>query len=187
MTDASRRGPDVHADRRRRLFFALWPDVATRARIAGELDGWIGLSKGRPQRPDQWHVTLVFIGGVDANRVKDVERAGASVRGRMSELCFDRLEYWHKPRVACLTASATPEPLLALVQGLETALAERDVEFDRRDYHPHLTLVRKVMRFELPDAMPVLTWPIREFVLVESLTGRDSSRYEPFAHYALDV
>jgi RNA 2',3'-cyclic 3'-phosphodiesterase len=152
-----------------------------------ELDGWIGRSKGQAQRPDQWHVTLVFIGGVDADCVKEVERVGASVRGRISELCFDRLEYWHKPRVACLTATVTPEPLLELVHGLEAALAEREIAFDRRDYHPHLTLARKVARFELPDAMPMLAWPIREFVLVESLTGREGSRYEPFARYALDV
>jgi len=187
MIDAARRGPDSRADRRRRLFFALWPDDATRARIADQLDGWLGRSNGQPQRPDQWHVTLVFIGGVDAERVKDVERAGAAVRGRRCELVFDGLEHWRKPGVACLTATATPEPLLALVHGLEAALAHEQIEFDRRDYHAHLTLARKVTRFERPAAVPVLAWPIREFVLVESLTGADGSRYEPFAHYALDV
>jgi 2'-5' RNA ligase len=155
--------------------------------MSAALESWLVHCDGRPQRPDQWHVTLVFIGGVDAGRVNDVERAGASVRGYATDLRFDRLEHWRKPHVACLTASVTPRPLVALVHNLEQALTTHEIEFDRRDhdYHPHVTLARKVSRCESGGVVDSLTWPIRDFVLVESKTDRSGIRYEPIAHYEL--
>ena len=172
---------------RHRLFFALWPTAATRTRMSAALESWLVHCDGRPQRPDQWHVTLVFIGGVDAERVKDVERAGADVRGPAISLRFDRLEHWRKPQVACLTASATPRPLFALVRDLEQVLTAHEIDFDRRDhdYHPHVTLARKVKRCECAGAVESLTWPISAFVLVESKTDRSGIRYEPIVHYEL--
>jgi 2'-5' RNA ligase len=45
------------------MFVAVWPDVATRQRLAAlDLDREKGL---RPVGPDRWHVTLRFLGEVD--------------------------------------------------------------------------------------------------------------------------
>jgi RNA 2',3'-cyclic 3'-phosphodiesterase len=45
------------------MFVAVWPDAATKERLAG-LD--LGPEKGlRPVAPEQWHVTLRFLGEAD--------------------------------------------------------------------------------------------------------------------------
>src|SRR5262245_5277525 len=51
-----------------RLFFALWPDTSLRQELERRLPPLTARVEGRPQRPDQWHVTLEFLGAVPTER-----------------------------------------------------------------------------------------------------------------------
>ena len=51
-----------------RLFFALWPDTALQSVLARRLPPLLDGIQGRAQRPDQWHVTLEFLGAVAIDR-----------------------------------------------------------------------------------------------------------------------
>ena len=51
-----------------RLFCALWPDAATRAALENARSALFPLS-GRPVEAANLHVTLVFLGAVDAARL----------------------------------------------------------------------------------------------------------------------
>ncbi|HSQ70673.1 MAG TPA: RNA 2',3'-cyclic phosphodiesterase [Steroidobacteraceae bacterium] len=160
-----------------RLFFALWPDAALQAVLVERLPTLAAAVRGRPQRPDQWHLTLEFLGGVPADRVPAVEQAAAAVEGRCFEICFDQVEYWRRAQVLCLAASTVPASLTDLVLELRSALAARGFEPERREFRPHLTLARKVLRAPRKRPIGPLMWPASEFVLVESATGPDGSRY----------
>jgi 2'-5' RNA ligase len=162
-----------------RLFFALWPDEATRVAIARRLPEWSAGLDGRLLRPDQWHVTLEFIGAVDPERRSALQSAADSVSMPACELQFDRCEHWQKPQVACLVASVTPPPLARFVSLLRAALAKVQVEPDRRPYHPHVTLARKVRSGADMSVQPPLCWPVTGFALVRSTTDPTGSRYEP--------
>jgi 2'-5' RNA ligase len=160
-----------------RLFFALWPDAALQARLVERLPSLAATGRGRPQRPDQWHLTLEFLGSVPADRLPALEQAAAAVEGRCFEICFDCVEYWRRSQVLCLSASTVPAPLTGLVSGLRSALAARAFEPERREFRPHLTLARRVPRAPRKRPIEPLAWPASEFVLAESVTGPAGSRY----------
>ena len=162
-----------------RLFFALWPDEPLRATLAGRLPALVSGLGGRPQRPDQWHVTLEFLGEVPGERQPAVRQAAMRVHGASCALNFDRLDYWRRPQVYCLAASQVPTELAGLVRGLRAALAEEGFTPEAREFRPHVTLARKV-REARPCALdPPLVWPDDRFALVRSITDPAGSRYEP--------
>jgi 2'-5' RNA ligase len=169
-----------------RLFFAAWPLPAVRQALAERVDR-LPAGLGRLQRPDQWHVTLEFLGAVPAERLAAALEAGATAAasGRPCEVLFDAIEYWRRPQVLCLTARETPGALSGLVQSLRNQLQARGFEPERREYRAHLTVARKVPR--PPGELPLdpLCWPVGGVALVESITDRAGARYEPRATWPL--
>jgi len=170
----------------RRLFFALWPDATLRSNAAGRVAALVPPGGGRPQRPDQLHVTLVFLGRV-SERLDNVRAVAVEVKGTAFTFALDCLEHWRKPGVLCLTASNVPPPLTSVVEQLRATLADRGLPTESRPYRPHLTLARKVGHFERPVEVEPLLWRADAITLVESRTDREGSRYEPLASWPLEV
>jgi RNA 2',3'-cyclic 3'-phosphodiesterase len=162
-----------------RLFFALWPEASALAELSRRLPEWSTTIDGRLQRPDQWHVTLEFIGAVATERVAALQ--GAAEQAPMSpfEIEFDRLEHWRKPQVACLVASRIPPALAAQVATMRAALAAADFAPDSRPFRPHVTLARKTKSAPADCVVPPLRWPAMRFALVRSTSDAAGSRYEP--------
>ena len=77
-------------ERTHRLFFALWPSEALRAALAPCIRALQPAGVGRPQRPDQWHVTLEFLGSVPASRVAAARDAAAQVRASPGRIAVRR-------------------------------------------------------------------------------------------------
>lgn len=169
----------------RRLFFALWPDAIRREQLAERIPPIVASITGRPQRPDQWHVTLEFLGAVAAPRLAAVHDAASSVRVPSFEIVLDTIEHWRRAAVLSLTPREVPSELVALVAALRLALEARDFAPERRPYRPHLTLARRVVAPPQFPALDPLIWPANEFVLVESITGRQGSFYEPLSAWPL--
>jgi 2'-5' RNA ligase len=172
-----------------RLFFALWPEPGTLAASLERLRALTHGSEGRPQRPDQLHLTLEFLGDVPEGRLAAVLEAGADASGNLQpfEVVLDRLEHWRRPQVLCLTAEVTPQPLAALVQSLRAGLAARSFHTEQRPFKAHLTLARKVRRPPADAVVEPLAWPAHEFSLVESTTDPAGSRYERLATWPIGV
>jgi 2'-5' RNA ligase len=163
----------------RRLFFASWPDDAARCRLAAAVRDLVPEGAGRPQRPDQWHMTIEFLGDVPGSRLQDVLDAGMAASGGATAcgLEFDRVEHWRRPQVLCLAASSIPGPLAGLLQALRAALRQRGFTPDTRPFRPHLTLARRCV--QAPPAVPFepLQWPVQAISLVQSVTGPAGARY----------
>lgn len=176
----------MNADARlKRLFFALWPDAALRSSLEPRIRALQPDGVGRPQRPDQWHVTLEFLGSVAGPRIDAAVEAAACVGGAPFEISLDAVEHWRRPAVLCLVARTNPPALDEFVRRLRHELARQAFDCERRPFRAHLTLARKVVR---PVAVPPfepLCWPAREFALVESLTDRAGSHYVPLAQWPL--
>lgn len=162
-----------------RLFFALWPDPDLRAALRGRSELDTSLIDGKPQRPDQWHVTLAFLGQVPGERLPAVRAAAGRVSLAPVTIKFDRLEYWRRPQVLCLVASRVTAGLQALVAQLHAALVKEGFALDARPFRPHVTLARKVRSAADSCLDPPLVWRADGFALVRSVGDPSGSRYEP--------
>lgn len=162
-----------------RLFFALWPDESLRNLLAKRLPPLVAGIHGKPQRPDQWHVTLEFLGVVPVDRLPAVRAAADATQGEPVTVEFDLLDHWRRPQVYCLSASVTPPKLARLVSELRAALFATGFVPDSRDYRPHVTLARKVRAARVASLPEPITWTADRFALVRSLSDPAGSLYEP--------
>ena len=152
----------------RRLFLALWPDVASRNQLQ-QISAQLNSDVVRLVPPYNLHVTLVFIGSVDEGLLSAIDQASDKIQGDAFTLQFDRLEYWPKPKILCLTASHVPKVLAGLVNALTMKVNELGVVTDHRNYQPHITLARHVKSHQSLEFEPFL-WHAGSFSLVESLS-----------------
>lgn len=161
-----------------RLFFALWPDDPTRARLADWMQAIHRASGGRAMPPENVHLTLAFLGSTPAAALPAIAAAAGRAAPRTFTLRIDAPGYWRHNQIAWAGAREVPPALAALVGDLRAALLEANVAFDPKPFVAHLTLVRKAPPgFRLPRLEPI-EWPVRDFVLVRSMTGPDGSAYE---------
>lgn len=172
-----------------RLFFALWPEPGQLGPLVEGVKRLVPPSVGRPQRPDQLHVTIEFLGAIVESRMAEVRAAGAAAAAdaRPFEIAFDRMDHWRRPRVLCLTASETPQALAQLSQSLRRELETRGFEVERREFRAHLTLARKVDRPPPLASLEPVRWPAASLTLVRSVSDPAGSRYEPLVAWNAGV
>jgi 2'-5' RNA ligase len=171
------------APRALRLFFALWPDEATRTRLAEWTRAIHRASGGRAMRPENVHLTLAFLGSTDAALLPVIAAAAGRATPRTFTLRIDEAGYWRHNQIAWAGVRESPPALEALVLALRAALVDAKIAFDPKPFVAHLTLVRKARPgFKLPRLEPI-EWPVRDFVLVQSVTGPDGSRYEAIGRW----
>lgn len=168
---------------RQRLFFALWPGDALRESLTPllKLKRECG---GRALQPANLHITLNFIGMVDADSRDCLEQAAGEIVSPPFELTLDRFGYWPRPRVMWLGCSEMPDPILQLVSELNRVVELCGLEPERRPYHPHLTLLRKAKQAPLAPA-PELHWQVDDFVLVESASTPSGVEYRVLRSWPL--
>jgi len=167
---------------RSRLFFALWPDdpvLETLQNTRKTLD----LNEGKPVAPENFHITLLFLGEVDNSLIDDLKAMAGQIDVEPCEMVLDRLEHWVRPAVLCLTASRTPEPLAALVEDLKRGVRKLGFKPEKRPFRPHVTLARKVRKRVIGREIGPIRWPVRGFALVKSERNAQGSRYTVLAHW----
>ena len=85
---------------------------------------------------------------------------------------LDRVGSFPKAGVCWLGASAPPEALRQLWDGLGSALASARVQVKSASaFSPHVTVFRDVRRPLPSTPIEPLPWPLREFVLIDSVSG----------------
>jgi 2'-5' RNA ligase len=168
-----------------RLFFALWPDAATQESFDRAGQAMHRKCGGKRTRRENIHLTLVFLGDVDAGRVDAVRNVAARVAVPAFGLSFDRLGWWRRNQIAWSAPADAPRPLFDLVSALQAGLAPQGFKTEDRPYLPHLTLLRRAHCKETHfDAAPI-AWPVREFVLVSSVLSENGSAYEIIGRWEL--
>jgi len=96
--------------------------------------------------PDNFHITLKFLGEVRGEQVESIEQAltqvASATKAFATELSgFGAFPTIRSPRVIWLRVGATPE-LRCMKQDLEWALGDVGFEAETRAFHPHITLGR---------------------------------------------
>ncbi len=142
--------------------------------------------------PENWHITLVFLGEVAERSLGKLVDTVAPVAGACPEIALrlESLQWFPSPlkaRMLTLGVEAAPE-LMALQAEVAAALRREGFHSERRAYRPHLTLARlKASRKLLaPPALSPITpllEALDELVLYESQLKE--RRYVPLQRMAL--
>jgi len=169
-----------------RLFFALWPDDATRDAL-NRTGKWLHQHwGGRRMRADTLHVTLAFLGSTPTDQLNVLAACADTVQADAFELVLDQAGYWRHNRIGWLGASETPPQHIDLVGTLNAALRGAGFAVDARPHVPHVTLLRNSSGGEVPACTPV-RWPISDFVLVKSRMESSGAQYEVIRRWPLNL
>jgi len=170
-------GPDAAPDtvprETRRMFFALWPDDATRKLVARATKDAVRRSGGRPIAKERLHVTVAFLGGLTPAGLTIASTVPPVVVGPFT-LTLDTIGAFDS--TLWFGARSVPTPLMELERRLWEALEARGFMREPRIYRPHLTLARRARRVDA-EVEPV-EWPVAELALVESLPAGRNVHYE---------
>lgn len=102
-----------------------------------------GLTGARWVDPDNYHVTLRFIGDIDDALARDITLALAEVRRPATTLRLDGLAVFGGRKPRAIIASVAPTAALLELQAEHERLLRRvGVEPETRKFTPHVTLAR---------------------------------------------
>ena len=176
-----------------RLFVALDLPWALRERVAMMAGG--GIPGARWVPPENYHLTLRFIGEMPGYRAEEIDQALAGLKARAFTLTLSGVGTFNKGgRSLSLWVGVERNPALDHLQSkIETCLQRCGLEPERRRFSPHITLARLdnapeatlaafVQANNLFRSEPV---PVAHFTLFSSQLGKDQAVYTPEVEYAL--
>jgi 2'-5' RNA ligase len=154
-----------------------------------------GIQGARWVPPENYHVTLRFIGEVPPHRAEEIDLALAAIRGRGCALTLAGVGTFSKAgRATTLWVGVERNPRLEHLQNkIETALQRAGLEPERRRFQPHLTLARLdntpelklagfVQAHNLFRAEPMA---VEHFTLFSSQLGKEQAVYAAEVEYEL--
>jgi 2'-5' RNA ligase len=159
------------------MFFALWPDAVTRARIAPAAAALTLGPGARAVPPENYHLTVAFVGEIPIADIEVLRQIGRQQRAERCVIHFDAYEYWPKPAVVVAAARSIPPQLQDFWRVLHRDLAAAGMAQAPKRLRPHVTLARKAAQAIVPEAMSSFAWEARDFCLVHSVTGGVQSAY----------
>lgn len=143
--------------------------------------------------PEDWHVTLQFLGSVEASRYACVvQQLGTIVSARVP-IRLEGTGTFEKAGVFFAGVKISPE-LLALQQRVTAAMRHCDFVPETRPYNPHITLARGKGSSGVRGLQDAVCkephfdeFTAHEFLLYESFTEPSGSRYEVRARFSLSA
>jgi 2'-5' RNA ligase len=176
-----------------RLFVALDLPWMLRERLS--ILAGSGLPGARWVPPENYHLTLRFIGETPGYRAEDIDTALTGLRARGFSLTLAGVGTFAKGgRSTALWVGVERNPQLDHLQNkIETALQRCGLEPERRRFQPHVTLARLdnvpegklvsyVQAHNLFRAEPM---PVEHFTLFSSQLGKEASVYTAEVEYGL--
>ncbi len=178
----------------KRLFVAIDPPQHIRDHLTLLC---CGLPNARWTPPEQFHLTLCFIGEVDGSTFLDIREALAEITVPQFSLQLQGVGFFPprgQPRVIWAGIQKS-EPLHLLQRKITTRLFHLGLEPDNRKFSPHVTLARlqqtpaaKVGKYlqnsGLFRSMPYL---VDQFSLYSSVLGRAGASHRIEQRYPLSV
>lgn len=174
-----------------RLFFALWPDDATRTAIAASAAALRARAHdGQWTAAARYHLTLRFL-GTHSKPPDDLVRAAcaaaASVHAPAFSISLDRVGSFGTRSYLWWLGCQSAESLIALQELLSRSLETQGIPVASAPFVPHVTLVRGAGR-QPPREVRIapVVWPVTGFALIHSESGtRD--RYRVLADWPLPL
>lgn len=130
-----------------RIFLAIDLDADMRRRLYEVASGIDAAAKMNVVAQDNLHVTLMFLGDVDDNRLSDVCNLASSAVGRVRGCDFDvrgvkLVPPAGAPRMIWGCVDDPSAGLTRIYNELDAALLPLGLRREERQYRPHITLAR---------------------------------------------
>jgi RNA 2',3'-cyclic 3'-phosphodiesterase len=174
-----------------RLFTALELPETIVSQLALMRGGVVG---ARWLEPEDYHVTLRFIGDIDARAAREIAETLGDVRRPKAQVRFEGLSWFGGDKPRSLIAKVKAEPALMDLQAEhERRLRRIGVEPETRKYTPHVTLarLRGVAQAAIADylatrgALLAESFTAERFVLYSAREGSGGGPYVVEAAYPL--
>jgi RNA 2',3'-cyclic 3'-phosphodiesterase len=153
-----------------------------------------GLPGARWIDPDNYHLTLRFIGDIDDVMAREVAHLLGQVRRRSFELRIDGLSSFGGRKPRALVASLAPSQAVMELQAEHERLMQRiGLEPEGRKYTPHVTLarLRDTSSLQVADYLTArgayrsMPFEVSQFVLFSSRASVGGGPYVVEAAYPL--
>ncbi len=132
----------------------------------------------RPVPAANFHVTLCFLGTVSPRQLEQVCQLLDDVTAPPFELTVDNTGYWSGPKIFHACPTVIPDPLTQLANQAHTAARQAGITVERREYRPHITLIRNIKGdFPPPLFAPQISCRFTQFHLFESVSGNSGVHY----------
>jgi 2'-5' RNA ligase len=178
-----------------RAFAAIaLPDSIVRPLTAAQA----GLPCGRPVAPENFHLTVAFLGEHPEPVIEDVHLALGEIRAPGFALSLSGIGLFGAKRPRALYAQVDPEPALnRLRKKVLQAARGAGLRLPRERYRPHVTLARFNAGLEREEAIEMRDFAARRlgfsagpfeagaFLLMRSTLGRNGPVYAELAAYPL--
>jgi 2'-5' RNA ligase len=165
-----------------RLFYALWPDDATRAALTS-LQTTL---QGRKTQYGNLHVTLAFLGRQPAALVPALQAIMTRLPKSDMTIVMDRIGYFTRHRIVWAGMHQIPDTLSTLQRELTQALQQLNIVFDDQPaFKPHITLARDA---QPPPDIPFepIKWKANQIALVQSVIRPSGVTYQVLASHQLN-
>jgi 2'-5' RNA ligase len=153
-----------------------------------------GLPGARWVDPENYHVTLRFVGDIDDALAREIAAMLGQVKRRGFEARFDGVSSFGGRKPRAVVAALAPHPALLELQAEHERLMQRvGLEPEGRKYSPHVTLarLRDSSSRQVADylatrgPLSVLSFVVSRFVLLSSRASVGGGPYVTEAVYPL--
>ena len=174
-----------------RLFTGLELPDAVAGQLALMRGGIVG---ARWLEPEDYHITLRFIGDIDARTARDIDETLGDIRRPEAPVRFEGLSWFGGDKPRAIVAKVKGEPALMDLQAeQERRLRRIGIEPETRKYTPHVTLARLrgasqtavASHLALRGALVADSFAAERFVLYSARAGSGGGPYVVEAAYPL--
>jgi RNA 2',3'-cyclic 3'-phosphodiesterase len=176
------------------------PRLFTAIELPERVVGQMALMRGgvvgaRWLEPEDYHVTLRFIGDIDARAAHEIAETLGDIRRPKAAVRFEGLSWFGGDKPRQIVAKVRADPALMDLQAeQERRLRRIGVEPETRKYTPHVTLarLRGVAHAAIADylaargALVVEAFTAERFVLYSARDGTGGGPYVVEAAYPLE-
>jgi RNA 2',3'-cyclic 3'-phosphodiesterase len=154
-----------------------------------------GIVGARWLEPGDYHITLRFVGDIDARVARDIDETLADIRRPSAPVRFEGLSWFGGDKPRAIIAKVKPEPALMDLQAEQERLLRRiGIEPETRKYTPHVTLARLRGARQMAiagylaerGALVADAFIAQRFVLYSAREGSGGGPYVVEAAYPLD-
>ncbi|RTZ58299.1 MAG: RNA 2',3'-cyclic phosphodiesterase [Gammaproteobacteria bacterium] len=168
----------------RRLFFAIYPDAATRQRLADAAQPLI--TEGKSSPADNLHLTLAFIGLADTATQRCLTEKAAQIdTPKPFNILIDQTGHFQKARILWLGPGRIPAELSTLHDDLAAAIQPCGYALENRPWTPHVTIARKYRGNASGSLKNPITLQVDTFSLMESVSSPSGVRYVELQKFRL--